>query len=360
MDKKNGNIKTHKKCREKLLELLNVANLTDSWRLKHPDKRQYTWHSNSKPHIHCRLDYFLISDNIINILKDTSISPGYKTDHSLVSLTLSTLKYERGPGYFKLNNSILTDENYQNNIRKCIIDTARNNNNCNANTLWEVIKGSIRNETIKYTTYLKKRNNNEKHDLLNDIEGLESRLYTTCQKDVNKITEELIIKKEHLDKLIQTEVNGNILRAKATHVEYNEKNSKYFANLEKKRSEGKSINKLKVNNETITEPSKILDAELNYYTKLYSENKQYDPDNSTQFLNNPYKTLNEEEKLNCEGLLTSYECELALKDMKNNKSPGSDGLTAEFYKMFWKDIHQYLINSLNFSFNHGHLTQLQK
>ena len=157
MDKKNGNIGTHKKCREKLLELLNVANLTDSWRLKHPDKRQYTWHSNSKPHIHCRLDYFLISDNIINILKDTSISPGYKTDHSLVSLTLSTLKYERGPGYFKLNNSILTDENYQNNIRKCIIDTARNNNNCNANTLWEVIKGSIRNETIKYTTYLKKK-----------------------------------------------------------------------------------------------------------------------------------------------------------------------------------------------------------
>lgn len=27
-----------------------------------------------------------------------------------------------------------------------------------------------------------------------------------------------------------------------------------------------------------------------------------------------------------------------LKHMKNNKSPGSDGYTAEFFKLFWKDI----------------------
>ena len=27
-----------------------------------------------------------------------------------------------------------------------------------------------------------------------------------------------------------------------------------------------------------------------------------------------------------------------LKAMKSNKSPGSDGFTAEFYKFFWKDL----------------------
>lgn len=32
------------------------------------------------------------------------------------------------------------------------------------------------------------------------------------------------------------------------------------------------------------------------------------------------------------------ECETAIKCMKNNKSPGQDGLTAEFYKMFWNDL----------------------
>ena len=36
--------------------------------------------------------------------------------------------------------------------------------------------------------------------------------------------------------------------------------------------------------------------------------------------------------------LNEYECGLALKEMQNNKSPGSDGITVEFYKIFWNDI----------------------
>ena len=34
--------------------------------------------------------------------------------------------------------------------------------------------------------------------------------------------------------------------------------------------------------------------------------------------------LNEEEKINIEGNITEYERACALKDMNNNKSPGSD------------------------------------
>ena len=33
------------------------------------------------------------------------------------------------------------------------------------------------------------------------------------------------------------------------------------------------------------------------------------------------------EKESCDGLLTEEECKIALKTMKNQKSPGSDGLT---------------------------------
>ena len=46
--------------------------------------------------------------------------------------------------------------------------------------------------------------------------------------------------------------------------------------------------------------------------------------------------------------------------MKNNKSPGSDGITTEFYKIFWNDIKTYLINSLNYSLQNSELTDLQK
>ena len=46
--------------------------------------------------------------------------------------------------------------------------------------------------------------------------------------------------------------------------------------------------------------------------------------------------------------------------MKNGKSPGSDGLTTEFFKIFWNSIKEYYINSINFSYNHGTLTEMQK
>ena len=36
--------------------------------------------------------------------------------------------------------------------------------------------------------------------------------------------------------------------------------------------------------------------------------------------------------------------------MASNKSPGSDGLPAEFYKVFWEDIKQFPLNALNCAF----------
>jgi len=36
----------------------------------------------------------------------------------------------------------------------------------------------------------------------------------------------------------------------------------------------------------------------------------------------------------CEGELTQTECYKALPAFKNNKTPGNDGLSAEFYKVF--------------------------
>ena len=43
-----------------------------------------------------------------------------------------------------------------------------------------------------------------------------------------------------------------------------------------------------------------------------------------------------------------------------NKSPGSDGLPAEFYKLFWKEIHPYLLNALNYAYRNGILSVAQR
>ena len=112
LDKKHGNKNTHPNVRKKILSIIDENSLKDIWRIQHPEKQQYTWHSNTKPVIFCRLDYFLLSENITNYIIKTQIKPGYNSDHSLVSIEIDFVKLDRGPGVFKMNNSVLLENEY--------------------------------------------------------------------------------------------------------------------------------------------------------------------------------------------------------------------------------------------------------
>ena len=93
---------------------------------------------------------------MVNIITKCKITTGFRSDHSLVNFNLIIDIQPRGPGFFKLNNSVILEHDYQNKIKQSIQEIAEINKDCNPNTLWQIIKGTIRNESIKYTA-LKKR-----------------------------------------------------------------------------------------------------------------------------------------------------------------------------------------------------------
>ena len=62
----------------------------------------------------------------------------------------------------------------------------------------------------------------------------------------------------------------------------------------------------------------------------------------------------------CEGKLGIKECFDCLQSFENCKSPGEDGLTAEFYKTFWNSVGHLLVDSLNYSYDHSELSNTQK
>ena len=65
------------------------------------------------------------------------------------------------------------------------------------------------------------------------------------------------------------------------------------------------------------------------------------------FLNKVFvPRLNDEDAIICEGDLNKLELLRALKSMQNNKSPGNDRLTKEFYKTFWNEIKNPFMNSI--------------
>ena len=52
--------------------------------------------------------------------------------------------------------------------------------------------------------------------------------------------------------------------------------------------------------------------------------------NETFFETENVTSLSEEEKLSCDGIVSEDECLRALKEFKNCKSPGKDGLSESF------------------------------
>ena len=58
--------------------------------------------------------------------------------------------------------------------------------------------------------------------------------------------------------------------------------------------------------------------------------------------------------------MTEAEILKSIKSLKNGKSPGSDGFTAEFYKFFWHDIKTPLISSIRYALENGYMSVEQK
>ena len=60
-------------AREKLLEMQQDLDLSDPWRVENPSKKLFTWHARQK---HSRLDYFLTSTDMLDLVSNCHIKPG--------------------------------------------------------------------------------------------------------------------------------------------------------------------------------------------------------------------------------------------------------------------------------------------
>ena len=68
---------------------------------------------------------------------------GYKTDHSMITLSLSLHSNPRGLGFWKLNTSFLTEIDYINHIKSTIsatLEEYKNDDSLNPALLWEMVK----------------------------------------------------------------------------------------------------------------------------------------------------------------------------------------------------------------------------
>ena len=362
VDKQGGNPVSNPNANKEIKSIMEDLDLIDIWRQRNPDKKTFTWHQ-KKPLVQCRLDYFIVSYNLVSFTSDTKIRSSFKTDHSLITYSFKPYELEKGRGYWKFNASLLTDKEYIDKVKTCIRDTIENHKyliNIDDQLLWETVKLQIRGLTIQYASYLKKRKQKEENELMEKIQHLQE-LFDTKPSD--SIFRSLNESKLNLEKIIAHKTQGAVIRAKARWYEHAEKSSKYFMNLENRHYKNKTITKLKnKNGNFITVNQEILKEANKFYSNLYTS-KLSDTigHRDTEFF--PDKDvikLDEQTKSCLDDPLTEKELAETLISMKNGKSPGLDGFPAEFYKMFWRDIKTLLLNSFNASYKLGKLSVTQR
>ena len=218
----------------------------------------------------------------------------------------------------------------------------------------------------KSLRYSAKRNNQRKQrqtEIEQTIARLEEQIDKTTDTQSSHLEEQLYEQKNKLEKMIEFRTKGAILRSKARWYNEGEKNTKYFLNMEKRHYKQGTISQIKIDdNNFVTSDKDILTECTSFYKSLYaSKGDTTNHQAATCFFETENDTvLQEHEQKSCDGLLTKKECLEAIKSMESEKTPGTDGLPAEFYKMFWPDISTPLVNALNHAYETDQLSITQK
>ena len=96
---------------------------------------------------------FLISSSLGTVVTKVDILPGFKTDNSLITIHILNDKNPRGPGFWKLNISFLSETEYINLIKKTIIEEINDyedNKEVNAALLCDTMKMKIHSSSLHY------------------------------------------------------------------------------------------------------------------------------------------------------------------------------------------------------------------
>jgi exonuclease III len=350
----------------RLITMMEDLDMCDIYRILNPDTRRYTWRRLTTNGLQqTRLDYILIPNNMIYQINKVDIGHSLYSDHSPVSIHLEEKTENiRGRGYWKFNSSLLQDNDYVTKINELLDrEIPRHDHLENKGLAWDTIKMLVRSETVNYSSHKSKQRREQESKLLEEYKTIETNM--TEQPDDNTRQQYMTVIKE-LEMINNERTRGCQIRAKASHIEYNEHNSSYFFAKEKNNAMKKNISTIQLDDGSkVTQQDKILKCQQKFYERLYTEPEnvcQYAQQEAEQnfFNTEALPKLDEDEKNLIDLPITLDEIAHAIKELPNNRSPGTDGLPIEFYKFFWKKIQNIVLNSIEYAIQNGQMSVDQR
>ena len=350
--------------------------MSDIWRIQNQDRKRFTWRT-ERPCKRSRLDYFLISEDILALNPQSQIHNAYRSDHNIITLSIQKSTQQRGKGLWKMNNALLENLDFVKMVKKEIAlitstyalpiysnefvqsDHGETLELSISDTLFlETLLCQIRGQIIRFSKKLKREEKKDEIALISEIKVLQE-LIDSGNEEVEKL-DSLRDKSLKLENLREKSSKGAMIRSRANIIDNWEKPSKFFLNLEKRNFTNKNIPSLITDDEkVITDSKKILVMQKDFYQDLYSSK------DSTPILNSKYSDrikniprISEEKKIELERPYIIEELETTIRSSKTNKAPGPDGFSNEFFKFFIEDLKHWIFRYLMEGKKHGKMSKL--
>ena len=335
------------KSQEAVQEYMSLHTLCDIWRVRNPNKRNYSWRRKNQK---SRIDLAIIPQGLNSWVQEINMRQGIKTDHLFISLEIVPQDNARGPGIWRFNNQHLYDAEFITKINEVILRNTTNivAQNLNPAQAWEHIKLAMIYHIKDLCRQKSKKNNEETTQLQENIEK-----YLDMEDPSEGDT--LLYEKnvESLEYIHSSKTQSAIFRSKARWHGEGEKNTRYFYSLENARSSAKNMTEVTTDTGiSLKKSNEILEELRTFYSKLYTADRNV----SLELPNgDSHIKISADRQTQMEGEISVHEAGQAIKYMKKNKCPGSDGLTLEVYIVFWPLIKEYVVNALNYGYQTGEL-----
>ncbi|KAK3094930.1 hypothetical protein FSP39_007966 [Pinctada imbricata] len=220
--------------------------------------------------------------------------------------------------------------------------------------LWDHFKECVKDFTSQYC----KEKAQTRRQVIRTLEREYHKLQFFEKSNPGQYIDRIRAIKDKIKEIETDNYKGAKIRSKADNLNSDENLSNFFFRKETKRARQKLITKIRTESSELGTTGEILGAFRDFYQNLYTS-EEIDDDLVDFFLSD-VPTLDDEDRELCEGQITKEEVWNALKAMENNKSPGCDGLTKEFYYTFFDIIGERLVEVANMVFETGSLSETQK
>ena len=332
-------------------QLINTFNLCDALRTLTPNDQIFTRRSQ---HSQSRLDRFYISSTLTPTAHMST--PNSYSDHDRVTIKVN-LKIPRpfGKPYWKNNISHFKNDDLKQNLTSLILarTMALQSQNLNPLQLWLNLKASIKHYLVSYAQQQSIKEKEEIIILQTQLIQLQNMLHT---QPTDALFTQFYNLKQRLHQISLTNARIHLLKSKQYLPEYNTMpNPLLYKELLPKMNNNYIYELYDEYSLPYNDKENLLHITKEYYQNLYGHFITPEK-NMKPFLNAQINTLTSEnttalgEEINQKELLTS------IKSFKYGKTPGLDGLSAEFYIEFWKAIRTPLTNALNYAYTTGNTT----